>query len=49
MVTDAWQVFDSTAADENNRVLLQVVAFATNVGSYFIAVSKPYTTNLTQG
>jgi hypothetical protein len=49
VVSHTRQVFDSTAANENNRVLLQVVAFATNVGGYFIAVSKPYTTNLTQG
>ncbi|KAF0858892.1 hypothetical protein Y888_13880 [Mixta calida B021323] len=38
VVTHTWQVFNTTATDQDYGVFLQVVAFATNVGSHFETV-----------
>ena len=40
VVTDTGKVANTAAADEHNRVLLQVVAFARNVGDDFAAVRQ---------
>src|SRR6185312_6461281 len=38
VVADAWQVLHTTAANEHHRVLLEVVAFATDIAGDFIAI-----------
>ena len=40
VVTHAGEVLDAAAADEHHRVLLQVVAFAADVGGDFVAVGQ---------
>jgi hypothetical protein len=35
MIADTGEVFDAAAADQDNRVLLEVVTFSRNVRSYF--------------
>src|SRR5262249_45995674 len=49
MVTHARQVFDAAAADQNNGVFLQIVAFAGYIGGYLDAVGQPNTGHLSQG
>src|SRR5690606_39240413 len=49
VVADARQVFDATAADQHHRVLLQVVAFATDVGDDLVAVGQAHLGDLAQG
>ena len=48
LVADAWQILNAAAADEHDRVLLQVVAFAWDVSGYFGAAGDAYTGNLAQ-
>ena len=49
MVTDAGKVFHTAAADDYHGVLLQVVAFAGDVGRHFDAVGQAHAGDLTQG
>ena len=42
VVSNAGQVFNTSPAYQHDGVLLQVVAFAGNVGCHFHAVGKPY-------
>src|ERR1700722_11043715 len=48
LVAKARQILDPTVAHEHNRVLLQVVAFARDVGTNFHAVGEPDTSHLSQ-
>src|SRR5690606_6378417 len=49
VVTNTWQVFYTTTTDQNNTVLLQVVAFTTDVGSNFETIRQTHTAYFTQG
>ena len=49
MVTHARQVFDTAAAHQHHRVLLQVVAFATDVRNDLETVGQAHFGDLTQG
>lgn len=40
MVANPRQILDSTSANYNHRVLLEIVALAGNVCSYFLAISE---------
>src|SRR5262249_60909416 len=42
VVTNAWQIFHAASANEHNRVLLQIVADAGNIGSNLDSVRQPY-------
>src|SRR5690606_11025040 len=46
MVTHTRQVLYTTAADQHHAVLLQVVAFTTDVGGHFVAVGQAHTAHL---
>src|SRR5436305_14081689 len=46
VVADTGEVFDASAADEDHRVLLQVVPDARNVGGHLLAGGQPYPGNL---
>src|ERR1700722_8187864 len=48
VVTNTRQVLHTATADQHNRVLLQVVANARNVGRNLDAVGEAYTGNLTE-
>ena len=48
MITDTREVTDTTAADEHDGVLLQVVALTRDVSSNFDAVDEANTGNLTK-
>src|SRR5690606_1239478 len=48
VVTNTRQILDTTAADQHNRVLLQVVAFTTDVGDDLETVGQTNFRNLTQ-
>src|SRR6266550_559064 len=41
VVAHAGQVFDAPAPDQDDRVLLEAVAFAWNIGGYFHSVCQP--------
>src|SRR6187551_2807421 len=49
LVADAWQILDPAAADEHNRVLLQVVALPGDVGGDLHPVGEAHTGDLAQG
>src|SRR5690554_864477 len=49
VITHTGQVFDTTAADKNHRVFLQVVTFAADVRNDFETVGKAYLGDFTQG
>lgn len=48
VITNAGQVLHTTAADQHNGVLLQVMPFSRNVGVYFHSVGEAYTSHLPQ-
>src|SRR5690606_11064953 len=48
VVTHTRQIFYPAATDQDHAVLLQVVAFTTNVGSHFVAIGQAYTADLPQ-
>src|SRR5690606_3880861 len=48
VVTHTWQIFNTTTTDENDRVLLQVVAFTTDVRNNFEAVGQTHFGDFTQ-
>jgi hypothetical protein len=49
VVAHTREILYTTAANQHNRVLLQVVAFTTDIRGNFIAVNKTYTAHFTQG
>src|SRR5271165_2206812 len=48
VITNSGQIFHTATADEHDRVLLQVVADAGNVGRDFDTVGQPHTRDLAQ-
>jgi hypothetical protein len=48
VITHTWKIWNTTTTDKHDSVLLEVVAFATDVGPNFLAVSKAHTSNLTK-
>src|SRR3546814_4098599 len=48
MVTDTRKILDAATADQDDRVLLQVVAFARNVAGHFEAIGQTHARDLTQ-
>ena len=48
VVTDTGQILDTTAADQNNAVLLQVVALSGNVACHLNAVGQTNSGDLSQ-
>src|SRR5207302_1952569 len=48
VIADARQVLDAAAADQHQRVLLQIVADAGNVGRHFDAVGQPHARHFSQ-
>ena len=48
VITDTGKVLNTTATDQNNRVLLQVVANTGNVSGNFHTVGQAHTSDLTQ-
>ena len=49
VIADAGQIAHATAADEHDRVLLKIVAFAGNVGRHFDPVGKADASHLPEG
>jgi hypothetical protein len=49
MVTNARQVADTAATDENHGVFLQVVVYTGDIGGNFAAVTEAYTGDLSKG
>src|SRR5690554_455170 len=49
VVAHAGEVLDAAAADQHHRVLLQVVAFAADVGDDLVAVGQAHLGDLAQG
>src|SRR6185436_5732888 len=41
MISDTRQIFDASAAHQDDRVFLQVMAFVRNIGDHFVAVGQP--------
>src|SRR3954451_6181986 len=48
LVTEARQVADATAADQDDRMLLEIVTFSWNVGADFHPVGQPHAGDLAQ-
>ena len=48
VVTYTGKIFNTTAADQHDRVLLQVVAFAWNVGVNLLAIRQTHTRHLAE-
>lgn len=46
VISDTWQVFDTTTSHEHNRVLLQVVSHAWDVGRDLESVCETHTSHL---
>ena len=42
MITDARQILNPAAADQNNGMFLQIVSFARDVSGDFHAIGKPH-------
>src|SRR6185437_3780406 len=49
VVAHARQILDAAAADQHHRVLLQIVAFATDVADHLVAIGQAHLGNLAQG
>jgi hypothetical protein len=49
MITNTGKVLYTTAANEHDRVLLEVVTFTGNIGGNLHTVRQAYTSNLTKG
>jgi hypothetical protein len=49
MIPDPGEILYPAAANQHNRVFLQIVAYAGNIGGNFRTVGKPYTGNLAEG
>src|SRR3954464_4850270 len=48
MVTNTWQVFNTTTTNQYHAMLLQVMAFTANVQRHFKAVGQTHTAYFTQ-
>ena len=48
VITDAGQILDTAAADQHNRVLLQIVADAWNICSYFNPIREAHASHFPQ-
>ena len=48
MVSDAGEIFNSSATDKDGAVLLQVVSFAGDINDTFRLVGKSYTRDFTK-
>ena len=48
LITNPWKVANTTTTDQNNRVLLKVMAFTGNVNRDFLAIAQPNPRDLTQ-
>jgi hypothetical protein len=48
VIANTWKVTHTTTAHKHNGVLLEVVSLTADVGSYFFAIRKTYTGNLTK-
>ena len=46
VITNTWQVFYTSPANQNDRMLLEIMAFATDVTGNFKAVRQSYSGNL---
>ena len=49
MVADPGEILDPAAANKNDGMFLQIMAFPTDVGGHFMAVGEPDTGDLAQG
>lgn len=49
LISHTWQIANTAATDENNRVLLQIVAFTGDVHRNFFAIGKSDAGNLAKG
>jgi hypothetical protein len=49
MISNAWEIAYSTTADEDNTVLLEVMAFATDICDDFLSCREPNPCNLSEG
>src|SRR5262245_1307504 len=48
VITHAWQILDTSSANQNDRVLLEVVPDTRDVRSYFNLIGQPDARNLAQ-
>lgn len=48
MVANAGEIFDPTASDQHNGMLLQVMANTGNIGRHFDSVGEPNARDLSQ-
>ncbi|TSC53259.1 MAG: hypothetical protein LiPW39_370 [Parcubacteria group bacterium LiPW_39] len=48
MISHARQIFDAAAANNHNRVFLQIMAFARNISRHFHAVGQTNAADFTQ-
>ena len=48
MVSCTWKVLYTTAADQNNAMLLKVVSLSWDIAGYFDSVGKTYSGDLTK-
>jgi hypothetical protein len=49
MITNTREVLDTTPADENNRMLLQIMAHARNIAGHFHSIGQADASNLPKG
>src|SRR5690625_2378459 len=49
VITHTGQILDTTPADQNHGVLLQVVPLTANIGNHLVAIGKTHSSDLTQG
>lgn len=49
MITNSREVLDPAATNQNDRMLLEVVADSRDIGCYLNVVSEPYSSYLSQG
>jgi len=49
MIPDTGEVFYASAANQNHRVFLQIMAYTGNIGSYFSTGGKPNPRHLAEG
>src|SRR5438094_5174957 len=48
MIPHSWQVLHPTAADQHDRVLLQVMTFPRNIGDHFLPVCQTHLSDFSQ-
>lgn len=49
MVLDAWQILYAPSADQDDRVLLEVVTFTRNIGGNFSIIAQTHAGDLAKG